>query len=141
MAPQCFGQIFHRLLTWGARTTLAALTLGDTQVFHHLIKLLHQFGSLSHTALFHQLLNAVHQRLQLVLAYLLALVVAAIRLIRAIRRLHLIGKHLHVIIGGVAQFLHQLRDLGSRRAIAHRLGQPILGAGKAFAGISQRAIL
>ena len=135
-------QILHRLLAGGARAIALPLPLGDLQVFHQLVQLVHQLGGLGHPAFFHQLLNAIHQGLNLVRRDLHIVLLGGLRGVGLVRiGLHVVGQHLDIIIRRLAQFLHQGGNFSIRRAIAHRLGQTFLGAAQTFAGIGQRAIL
>ena len=141
LIAQRIGQILHRLLAGRARPVAAFAALRHPQILQQLVQLLHQLLRFGHPAFFHQLLNAVHQGLQLVHREFHR-ILGHIRLIRAaLIGLGLLGEHPHVIIGGVAQFLHQLGDFLVRGTVAHRLGEPFLRAAQPLARIGQRAVL
>ena len=115
-------QVLHRLLARRARPVACAVVLGDAQVLHQLVELVHQLCRFGHAALFHQLLDAVHQRLDLVLRDAHRVLLGALRLVRpAFAAFRILRQHVQVIIRRLAQFLHQLGDLGIAGAIAHRL--------------------
>ena len=93
---------------------------------------------LGHTALLHQLLDAVHHFLQVVLGhgdgvFAVELAIFAGLLVLA---LGLAGHLAQIILGGIAQFLHQARNLLIRGAVFHGLLQLVLGLPHAF----QRAV-
>ena len=139
LIAQGFGQILHRLLARGLRA-VATLALGDAQVLHQLVQLLHQLCSFGHPAFFHQFLNPVHQRLKLVHAHLLTLL-AAVGLIGAVTAgLGLFRQHPQIVVGRLAQFLHQFGDFLVRGAVAHGLCQPLLRAPQPFARVGQTPV-
>ena len=119
---------------------LPALTLGDLHVLHQALQFLQRLLRLGHAALFHQLLNAVHHGLQVVLTHGHAAFGHLLRVLHGAVTHRLLGQLVHVILRGVAQFLHQLRDLLVRGTVLHRLGQPLLRALQPFQRIADIAL-
>ena len=99
--------------------------MSDAHVLHHFLQLTQRLSRFSHAALLHQLLNAVHHALQIILRHLHGLALGLLAFALALLRL-LALELLQILFGGAAQFLHQLGNLCRRRAVLHRLIQPIL---------------
>lgn len=127
LISQRLGQAFHGLLT-GIVAALPLLAFGHPQVLHHLLEFFQRLLRLGKAALFHQLLDAIHHVLQVLIGQhlhvtrlapvgLVGLISLALRLLRFLAQ---------VILGRVAQFLHQPRDLVLARAVPHRLAQALL---------------
>ena len=112
--------------------------MGDLHVLHHLLQLAQGFLRLGHAALFHQLLDAVHHPLQVVLAHLDRVLILGHLLLVLVRVLLCLPRELpQVVIGGLAQLLHQLGDLLIAGAVLHRLVQPVLRALQPFQRVGQ----
>jgi hypothetical protein len=88
-------------------------------------------------------LDAVHERLDLVLRDLLAFVLRGLGLVGPVPllRLGLLCEHGQVVVGRRPQLVHQLLDLFRRGAVPHGLGQPLLRPLEPFARVAERAVL
>ena len=117
------------------------MALLDLQVLHHPVELFQQGLGLGHAALVHQALDLVHHLLDLVAGDLLALLFAAVGAVGLVLRLALLGQHVGIGVGRLAQLVHQALDLVGAGAVADRLGQALLRGAHSFQRVRQAPIL
>ncbi len=109
------------------------------QVVHHALQFRQHLLGLIARAGARQIFDLVHHALQI----LLAQHVVHLRIVHgALRVLHrLLGQRLHELLHGLAQFLHQARDLLVGRIVLQRILQRLLGVAQAALGQRQIAVL